>query len=375
MPERSDGYQIPSWPKTPIDRELWNSTMSDLHARLSDREELEASFESLTAQGIQASLDYIQVNVAPQIANLQQSITLAQDQIDQIIIGGKAPDTLKFGGQLPAYYATAQALLDGLAGKVPTGRKINGKELSADFDLAKNDVGLGSVNNTADADKPISTLQQQALDAKVSGPKLLPAPGLLGRASDGEGIAEALTQPQARKLLGGWEPIGNAVYLAGFASVDWANLDAFQMLHLAGCGQVSTGAVTTALYARLSEDNVNFPNNPGDYNMCYFGNEGTTVAGTAETQQTYAPIANPLNTLAAGGTFEFRMFWGNFNKAGRYKVFDAQSIYTREGGGRRMDFTYGYRVATANAQKALRFGAGGGVPFANGVVQLCGIRG
>ncbi|MGI8396376.1 hypothetical protein ACRYWZ_08375 [Agrobacterium deltaense] len=375
MPERSELYQIPSWPPTKIDRVFLNPILANIDDRLLAREALEASFEAMIAQGIQASLDYIQVNVAPQIANLQQSITLAQNQIDQIIIGGKAPDTLKFGGQLPAYYATAQALQDGLAGKVPTSRKINGKELSADFDLAKNDVGLGSVNNTADADKPISTLQQQALDAKVSGPKLLPAPGFLGRASDGEGAAEALTQPQARKLLGGWEPIGSAVSLAGIASIDWTNLDAFHMLYLTGSGQLNTGAVTTALFARLSEDNVNFPNNLGDYNMSRMGQEGADITGVGETQQTYAPICSPAHALAAGGTFEFRMFWGNFNKAGRYKVFDAQSIYTREAGARRIDFTYGYRVATANAQKALRFGAGGGLAFANGLVQLSGIRG
>lgn len=213
------------------------------------------------------------------------------------------------------------------------------------------------------------------VDGKKAKEASLAAPSLLGRLTAGAGPVEALTQAQARQVLAGWEPIGSAVSLAGIAGFDWINLDAFHMLRLEGCGQVNTGAVTTALYARLSEDNVNFPNNPGDYNMCYFGNEGTTVAGTAETQQTYAPIANPLNTLAAGGTFEFRIFWGNFNKAGRYKVFDAQSIYTREGGGRRMDFTYGYRVATANPQKALRFGAGGGVAFANGLVQLSGIRG
>lgn len=167
MPERSDGYQLPSWPKTLIDRLLWNSTMADLHARLTAREELEASFESLMAQGIQASLEYIQVNVAPQLVELKTAIALAQEQIDQIIIGGKAPDTLKFGGQLPAYYATAGALTDGLAGKVPTSRKVNGKELSGDVDLEKADVGLGNADNTADKDKPVSDLQKAALDARV----------------------------------------------------------------------------------------------------------------------------------------------------------------------------------------------------------------
>ncbi len=112
MPERSDGYQLPSYPKTLIDRPLWNSTMGDLDARLLTVEARAASFTELEERGIQASLEYIQVNVAPKLATLQQSITLAQDQIDQIIIGGKAPDTLKFGGQLPAYYATAQGLQD-----------------------------------------------------------------------------------------------------------------------------------------------------------------------------------------------------------------------------------------------------------------------
>ncbi|MNE04918.1 hypothetical protein D3C80_974650 [compost metagenome] len=167
MPDRSDGYQLPSWPKTLIDRLLWNTTMADIHSRLAAREELEASFESLMAEGIQASLDYIQVNVAPQIANLQTSIDLAQQQIDQIIIGGKAPDTLKFGGQLPAYYATAQDLSNGLSGKVPSSRKVNGKELSADVTLQKSDVGLGNADNTADKDKPVSDLQKEAIDLRL----------------------------------------------------------------------------------------------------------------------------------------------------------------------------------------------------------------
>lgn len=168
MPERSNGYQVPSYPKTLIDRILWNFTMGDVDERLRVVEARAASFTELEERGIQASLDYIQVNVAPQIANLQQSITLAQEQIDQIIIGGKAPDTLKFGGQLPAYYATAQALSEGLAGKVPSTRKVNDKELSGDVVLAKGDVGLGNVDNTADKDKPISDAQKAAFETKAS---------------------------------------------------------------------------------------------------------------------------------------------------------------------------------------------------------------
>lgn len=105
-------YHLPSWPKTLIDRLLWNATMGDIDGRLITVEARAASFDALEAQGIQASLDYIQINVAPHVASLQTKITLAQEQIDQIIIDGKAPDALKLGGNLPAFYATAQGLLD-----------------------------------------------------------------------------------------------------------------------------------------------------------------------------------------------------------------------------------------------------------------------
>lgn len=48
---------------------------------------------------------------------------------------------------------------------VPTTRTVNGKALSADITLAKADVGLGNVDNTADADKPVSTAQAAAIAA------------------------------------------------------------------------------------------------------------------------------------------------------------------------------------------------------------------
>jgi len=110
MPDSSDNYQLPSWPPTPINRELWNAVLGSIGERLTAREDLEADFEALIAQGTQASLDYIQATVAPQIASLQTSIQLAQEQIDQIIVDGIAPNAAKLGGQLPAYYATAASV-------------------------------------------------------------------------------------------------------------------------------------------------------------------------------------------------------------------------------------------------------------------------
>lgn len=44
-------------------------------------------------------------------------------------------------------------------------RTINGKPLSSNVTLSKSDVGLSAVQNTSDADKPISTATQAALDA------------------------------------------------------------------------------------------------------------------------------------------------------------------------------------------------------------------
>lgn len=54
-----------------------------------------------------------------------------------------------------------------LDGKVPTTRTVAGKPLSADVTLAKADVGLSNVDNTSDANKPISSATQTALNAKA----------------------------------------------------------------------------------------------------------------------------------------------------------------------------------------------------------------
>lgn len=54
-----------------------------------------------------------------------------------------------------------------LNGKVSTTVKINGHALNADVTVSKSDVGLGNVDNTSDLSKPISTATQGALDGKV----------------------------------------------------------------------------------------------------------------------------------------------------------------------------------------------------------------
>lgn len=145
MPDQSNGYQLPSWPPTKIDRALWNGVMANLDARLKAREALEATFEILQEQGVQAALDYIQVSVAPQLSALQQSIANAQSAID-LILGGNAPNAQKLGGQLPSYYAKAQATAESLGAlavdisllNTAIGKKLNkaGDSMSSVLKLA-----------------------------------------------------------------------------------------------------------------------------------------------------------------------------------------------------------------------------------------------
>lgn len=59
--------------------------------------------------------------------------------------------TLNAGGRL-VQMPTAEE-----AGAVPTSRKVAGKELTGDITLSKADVGLGNVDNTADANKTVKS--------------------------------------------------------------------------------------------------------------------------------------------------------------------------------------------------------------------------
>lgn len=63
-------------------------------------------------------------------------------------------------------YVTDAELASALSNYVPTSRTVNGKALSSNISIDKTDVGLGSVDNTSDANKPISIATQTALDLK-----------------------------------------------------------------------------------------------------------------------------------------------------------------------------------------------------------------
>lgn len=63
-------------------------------------------------------------------------------------------------------------------------------QLKTDLDLTKDDVGLENVNNTSDANKPVSTATQTALDAKKT--DSMATNKLLGRSTGGTGVIEEI---------------------------------------------------------------------------------------------------------------------------------------------------------------------------------------
>lgn len=67
-----------------------------------------------------------------------------------------------------ALKADTTAVTSGLALKVDKTLTVNGKPLSGNITLAKSDVGLSAVDNTADTAKPVSTAQATAIATKIA---------------------------------------------------------------------------------------------------------------------------------------------------------------------------------------------------------------
>jgi len=103
-PTAENGYTVDSTME--MTAALFNSILSSIHGRLVAREELEASFAALIAEGTSAGLTMIQENIAPQLAALQNTIAASQDAIAEMMAGTapNAANAEKLGGQFPAYY-------------------------------------------------------------------------------------------------------------------------------------------------------------------------------------------------------------------------------------------------------------------------------
>lgn len=99
------------------------------------------------------------------------TITGLQAELDSKATPDEIPTT---PGDIGAASAAQGALADtavqpaAIANFVPNTRTVAGKPLSANVALDKVDVGLASVDNTSDANKPVSTAQAAAIATKVN---------------------------------------------------------------------------------------------------------------------------------------------------------------------------------------------------------------
>lgn len=118
---------------------------------------------------------------------------------------------------------------------------------------SKADVGLGNADNTSDANKPVSTAQQTALDLKAN--KALPA----------------LTTPT---LSNSWVDFGGGFQTAGYYK------DEFEMVHLSGL--VKSGTIGAAIFTlpagfRPAAD-MQFPVASYGYGSCLVTPSGSVLA-------------------------------------------------------------------------------------------------
>ncbi|NSZ73939.1 hypothetical protein G6L74_09320 [Agrobacterium tumefaciens] len=158
----------------------------------------------VTAQQI---ADFVNGNY-PEFIRTLLSAQSAEDFHEAI---GTAPDAERLGGQLPSFFATAEALdlalqvmNDALADKVPSSRTVAGKALTGNITLAKADVGLGNVSDTSDANKPVSIAQAEAINAKFSGPAGNVASGDIVAFSNTTGSqGRKATQNELKVAIGG----------------------------------------------------------------------------------------------------------------------------------------------------------------------------
>lgn len=197
--------------------------------------------------------------------------------------------------------------------------------------LTKSSVGLANVDNTADADKPISTATQTALDLKsdtththVAANITMASQRILGRNTTGSGGAEELTSTQVKSIIGlsnvsntsdADKPISTATQTAldGKAPIVHTHeIDDVTGLQSALDGKANTGhthtiANVTGLAAQLVHSVTQYNHAPVDADILHgVADTGFTVviansvarAGVAATAET--TIVVKKNNIAVG---------------------------------------------------------------------------
>ncbi|WP_262576464.1 hypothetical protein [Agrobacterium tumefaciens] len=199
----------------------------------------------------------------------------------------------------------------------------------------------------------------------------VPSGTFKGRASAGDGSSEDLSPAQARKIIGGWEPIGDTVSLIGVGQAIWTDLSPFVSLMLSVEGRANTGATSGILLAQVSTDNgASWAAGASDYPYFALSQESTSVTGYGTTSNPFMALTRESMSLASLFLLSFRI--GNFNKASP-AMFESRAAYNKVAGENRQDIHAGY-YGGSSVKNAFRVACTGGA-FATGTAQLIGLRG
>ena len=130
-----------------------------------------------------------------------------------------------------------------IANFVPDTRTVAGKPLTADVTLARGDVGLGNVDNTSDAAKPVSTAQQSALDLKapLASPAFTGTPTGITKAHVGLGNVDNTSDAN--------KPVSTAQAAAINAKVGSGNASVTGIEYYPTVGDLPNPGVTGVIYA------------------------------------------------------------------------------------------------------------------------------
>ena len=167
-----------------------------------------------------------QFNVSNHIADTQNPHKVTKAQIDL----GNVDNTSDADKPISTAQATAIAEAKGIADNAKTIVEAHIADTENPHSVTKEQVGLGNVDNTSDADKPISTAAQNALNEKLDKTAVVDVTveALKGQAADAKSVYDAIqeakpdivtptaesTDTQAASAKGVWDLIGDVKSLA-----------------------------------------------------------------------------------------------------------------------------------------------------------------